>query len=270
MSHIPPATKARLMREMSLLSRDPPPGVAAYVPDPSDMTRVRAHITGPEDSPFDGGVFLLVVNITARYPFEPPRCRFATPMHHPNVDSGGRICLDTLKSPPAGSWSPAVSLPSLLLGIRSLMAEPNPDDGLVPGISEQYKRDPSGWRGEARRRTREDATAERLEEAESSLDRRDDGRGGGEASRGAGGGEDGDDSIMAGSENASAAAAAEGGKSGGGEEGVGDAADRDGGAGPSSRGGTGGGGARTSAEEEEEDNVQNGTRRKKKSKLCRW
>jgi ubiquitin-conjugating enzyme E2 T len=188
-------------------------------------------------------------------------------MHHPNVDSGGRICLDTLKSPPAGSWSPAVSLPSLLLGIRSLMAEPNPDDGLVPGISEQYKRDPSGWRGEARRRTREDATAERLEEAESSLDRRDDGRGGGEASRGAGGGEDGDDSIMAGSENA---AAAEGGKSGGGEEGAGDAADRDGGAGPSSRGGTGGGGARTSAEEEEEDNVQNGTRRKKKSKLCRW
>jgi ubiquitin-conjugating enzyme E2 T len=231
------------------------------------MTRVRAHITGPEDSPFDGGVFLLVVNITARYPFEPPRCRFATPMHHPNVDSGGRICLDTLKSPPAGSWSPAVSLPSLLLGIRSLMAEPNPDDGLVPGISEQYKRDPSGWRGEARRRTREDATPRKLEEAESSLDRRDDGgRGGGGAMGGAGGGEDGDDN-MAGSENASAAA--EAGKSGGGKEGAGDAADRDGGAGPSSRGGTGGGGARTSAEEEEEDNVQNGTRHKKKSKLCR-
>lgn len=171
MSHISPASKARLMREMSLLSKDPPPGVAAYAPEPSDMTKIRAQITGPEDSPFEGGIFLLSVNVTARYPFEPPRCRFLTPLYHPNVDSGGRICLDTLKSPPAGSWSPAVSLPSLLLSIRSLMAEPNPDDGLVPDISELYKRNPAEWQREARRRTRAEATMQKLEEVESSLDR---------------------------------------------------------------------------------------------------
>ncbi|KAL7548195.1 hypothetical protein ACHAWF_011487 [Thalassiosira exigua] len=171
MSHISPATKARLMREMSLLSRDPPPGVAAYAPDPSDVTKLRAQIAGPEGSPFEGGVFLLTVHIAGRYPFEPPRCRFLTPLYHPNVDSGGRICLDTLKSPPAGSWSPAVSLPSLLLSIRSLMAEPNPDDGLVPEISELYKRNPSEWQREARRRTRMEATVEKCEETESSLDR---------------------------------------------------------------------------------------------------
>ncbi|KAL3800740.1 hypothetical protein ACHAW5_009310 [Stephanodiscus triporus] len=171
MSHISPASKARLMREMSLLSKDPPPGVAAYAPEPSDMTKIRAQITGPEDSPFEGGIFLLSVHVTARYPFEPPRCRFLTPLYHPNVDSGGRICLDTLKSPPAGSWSPAVSLPSLLLSIRSLMAEPNPDDGLVPDISELYKRNPAEWQREARRRTRAEATVQKLEEVESSLDR---------------------------------------------------------------------------------------------------
>ena len=96
----------------------------------NSILTVRAQITGPEGSPFEGGIFLLIVNITGRYPFEPPRCRFLTPLYHPNIDNGGRICLDTLKSPPAGSWSPAVSLPSLLLSIRSLMAEPNPDDGL--------------------------------------------------------------------------------------------------------------------------------------------
>lgn len=170
MSHVSPASKARLMREMSMLSRDPPPGVAAYAPHPSDMTKIRAQISGPEGSPFEGGVFLLTVSVTARYPFEPPRCRFLTPLYHPNVDSGGRICLDTLKSPPAGSWSPAVSLPSLLLSIRSLMAEPNPDDGLVPEISELYKRSPAEWTREARRRTGLEATVKRLEEAEASLD----------------------------------------------------------------------------------------------------
>ena len=162
-----PATKARLMREMSLLSKDPPPGIAAYTPDPADMTQIRAQITGPEGSPFETGVFLLTVHITARYPFEPPRCRFLTPLYHPNVDSHGRICLDTLKSPPAGSWSPAVSLPSLLLSISSLMAEPNPDDGLVPEISELYKRNPAQWTKEAERRTKLDATVEKLEQLES-------------------------------------------------------------------------------------------------------
>ena len=162
-----PATKARLMREMSLLSKDPPPGIAAYPPNPADMTQIRAQITGPEGSPFETGVFLLTVHITARYPFEPPRCRFLTPLYHPNVDSHGRICLDTLKSPPAGSWSPAVSLPSLLLSIRSLMAEPNPDDGLVPEISELYKRNPTQWTKEAERRTKLDATVEKLEQLES-------------------------------------------------------------------------------------------------------
>ena len=158
------------MREMSLLSKDPPPGVAAYLPQPSDMTKIRAQITGPEGSPFESGIFLLTVNISGRYPFEPPRCRFLTPLYHPNIDSGGRICLDTLKSPPAGSWSPAVSLPSLLLSIRSLMAEPNPDDGLVPEISELYKRSPAEWQREARRRTKLEATVEKLEQMESSLD----------------------------------------------------------------------------------------------------
>ena len=170
MSHISPAAKGRLLREMSLVTKDPPPGVAAYTPHPSDMTHIRAQLTGPEGSPFEGGVFLLTVHITGRYPFEPPRCRFLTPLYHPNIDAGGRICLDTLKSPPAGSWSPAVSLPSLLLSIRSLMAEPNPDDGLVPEISDLYKRNPSGWEKEARRRTKVDATVEKLEEVESALD----------------------------------------------------------------------------------------------------
>ncbi|KAL3801226.1 hypothetical protein HJC23_012626 [Cyclotella cryptica] len=184
MSNITPMTKARLTRELSRLSTDPPPGIAAYVPNPSDMTIIRAQITGPEDSPFEKGVFLLLVNISGRYPFEPPRCRFLTPVYHPNIDSGGRICLDTLKSPPGGSWSPAVSLPSLLLScwprggplpslllsIRSLLASPNPDDGLVPEISDLYKRNPKKWEDEARTRTERDATVEKLEELEIGLD----------------------------------------------------------------------------------------------------
>lgn len=69
-----------------------------------------------------------------RYPFEPPKVRFLTPIYHPNIDTGGRICLDTLKMRPAGSWTPSINIPTLLTTIRTLIAHPNGDDGLMPEI----------------------------------------------------------------------------------------------------------------------------------------
>lgn len=37
-----------------------------------------------------------------RYPFEPPKVRFVTPVYHPNIDAQGLICLDILKV--GGRW----------------------------------------------------------------------------------------------------------------------------------------------------------------------
>ncbi|NXY50792.1 UBE2T enzyme, partial [Ceuthmochares aereus] len=74
-----------------------------------------------------------------RYPFEPPKIRFLTPIYHPNIDSAGRICLDVLKSPPKGAWSPCLNIVTLLTSIQLLMAEPNPDDPLMAEISSEYK-----------------------------------------------------------------------------------------------------------------------------------
>ena len=90
------ARKARITKELSMLSSSPPPGAQCWSVGDSVDT-LEANIVGPPDTPYSGGVFKLEILIPDRYPFEPPKMRFLTKIYHPNVDDGGRICLDILK-----------------------------------------------------------------------------------------------------------------------------------------------------------------------------
>ena len=137
-----------------MLATDPGPGISAWPVNDVNMMHLQAQIQGPQGSPYQGGLYSLTIDIPDRYPFEPPRVRFTTPIYHPNIDSDGRICLDTLKMQPHGSWSPSVNINTLLLTIRVLMSNPNPDDGLVPDITEEYRRDLALWKRKALEHTR--------------------------------------------------------------------------------------------------------------------
>ena len=149
--------RSRLTRELKMLADDPPPGVAAW-PVGDSMVHLHADITGPPDSPYAEGVFRLEVRVSERYPFEPPKCRFVTPIFHPNIDDGGRICLDALKMRPQGSWTPSINIPTLLTSIRLLIGVANPDDGLMPDITQLFREDPAGFAERAKAHTRRHAT----------------------------------------------------------------------------------------------------------------
>ncbi|XP_033620183.1 ubiquitin-conjugating enzyme E2 D3-like [Fukomys damarensis] len=93
---------------------------------------------GPNDSPYQGGVFFLTTHFPTQDPFKSPKVHlFTTRIYRPNINSNDNICLDILRS----QWSPALTISKVLLSICSLLCDPNPDDPLVPEIAWIYKAD---------------------------------------------------------------------------------------------------------------------------------
>ena len=106
---------------------------------------------GPDDSPYQGGLFFLNIHFPNEYPFKPPKCQFTTRIYHPNINGNGSICLDILKD----QWSPALTITKVLISISSLLCDPNPNDPLVPEIARLYKDDKVKYEATAREWTRQ-------------------------------------------------------------------------------------------------------------------
>lgn len=130
------------------------PGISAWPrEEDSRLDVIDAEITGAVDTPYQGGIFRLELNIPPEYPLKPPRVRFITPIYHPNIDSQGRVCLDTLTMPPKGAWKPSINIATLLTTVQALMSSPNVDDGLMVEITDEYRRNPALFREKARQHT---------------------------------------------------------------------------------------------------------------------
>ncbi|XP_036031434.1 ubiquitin-conjugating enzyme E2 D4-like [Onychomys torridus] len=126
----------RIQKEFLAMSHDPPAQCSAG-PVAENMFQWQATIMGPDDSPYQGGVFFLTILFPTNYPFKPPKISFITKIYHPNISKNGSICLDILDS----QWSPALTISKVLLSICSLLCDPNPDDPLVPEIARVYRKD---------------------------------------------------------------------------------------------------------------------------------
>ncbi|XP_015080765.1 uncharacterized protein LOC107024321 [Solanum pennellii] len=130
----------RMQRELKLLLTDPPPGASfPSLTSSSSLSSIHALIGGPEGTVYAKGHFKLKIQIPERYPFQPPIVTLLTPIYHPNIDNGGRICLDILNLPPKGAWQPSLNISTVLTSICLLLSEPNPDDGLMHDASTEYK-----------------------------------------------------------------------------------------------------------------------------------
>ena len=140
----------RIKSELKKFNKDPPPDISAGPIDKSDLLHWQALIIGPEDSPYQGGVFFLNIHFPTDYPFKPPQCTFSTQIYHPNINSYGLIYLDLLNE----EWSPALEINKILLSIQSLLTDPNPYRSFVPEIAYIYINDRERYEATAREWTK--------------------------------------------------------------------------------------------------------------------
>lgn len=134
-------TKVRARRvasELASLESDLPVTTSSsvfVVADESKSVLWKAMITGPEDTPYAGGMFLFDIYFPAEYPSIAPKVRLRTTgggsvRFNPNLYNEGKVCLSLLGTWSGGkgeTWQADVStILQVLLSIQSLIFVPEP------------------------------------------------------------------------------------------------------------------------------------------------
>ena len=126
----------RILKELNDFNKENHSNIWANPINESDLFNWEASILGPEDSPYEGGIFHLKIHFPTDYPFKPPHCVFITKIYHLNINYNGAISLDILMD----QFSANLTIEKTLLSISSLLTDPNPDDIINYEAAKLYKK----------------------------------------------------------------------------------------------------------------------------------
>ena len=84
-----------ITKQLELISKDSCEHILSVIPNEYDIHEWDLTIVGPNDSPYEGEIFHLIIRFTTEYPYKPPKINFKT-----NIKSTGKsdIGLESTKS----------------------------------------------------------------------------------------------------------------------------------------------------------------------------
>merc|ERR1711871_944526 len=151
--NVSPVVIKKLLKDIREFEKDKPEGITLIINE-ENITDIQAQISGPESTPYEGGMFTIKLVLGADFPQAAPRGYFLTKIFHPNIAPNGDICVNTLKR----DWKPDTTLKKILMVIRCLLIEPGPDSALNEEAAVLMQEDFEAYSKRARLMTKVHAT----------------------------------------------------------------------------------------------------------------
>ncbi|AMD22632.1 HHL138Cp [Eremothecium sinecaudum] len=117
----------RLTREYKMIKENPPPYITA-VPHEDYILLWHYVITGPPDTPYEGGQYHGTLLFPSEYPFKPPAIKMITP--NGRFKENTRLCLSMSDFHP-DTWNPSWSVATILTGLLSFMTGDEQTSGSI-------------------------------------------------------------------------------------------------------------------------------------------
>ncbi|KAG5974278.1 Ubiquitin-conjugating enzyme E2 8 [Claviceps cyperi] len=118
---------------------------------------------GPAETPFEGGLWKVHVELPDSYPYKSPSIGFVNRIFHPNIDElSGSVCLDVINQ----TWSPMYDMLNIFeVFLPQLLRYPNPTDPLNGEAAAMLIREPKSYDAKVKDYVLKYATKDAADEA---------------------------------------------------------------------------------------------------------